>query len=77
MDLFVNCVSNVHDLGQFAVPFSTTAAAPRIHSSTADKLIPGSRFDLCQVFATSPVIVFNLSRRGDDGEGSKMLLLSA
>ena len=57
-DLFVNCASNAHDLGPFAVLFSITSAAPRIYSSTADKLLPGSRFDLCHVFATSPVVVF-------------------
>ena len=77
MDLFVHCVSNAHDLGPFAVLFSTIAAAPRIFPSTADKLLPGSRFDMRQVFATSPVVVFNLSRRGDDGDGGNMLLLSA
>ena len=77
MDLFVNCVSNAHDLGPFAVLFSTTAAAPRIYPSTADKLLPGSRFEMRQMFATSPVVVFNLSRRGGDGDGGKMLLLSA
>ena len=70
----MNCESNAHDLGPFAVLFSTTAAAPRIYPSTADKLRPGSRFDRRQVFTTSPVVVFNLSRRGD---GGKMLLLSA
>ena len=73
----MNCVSNAHDLGPFAVLFSTTAAARRIYPSTADKLLPGSRFDMRQVFATSPVVVFNLSRRSDDGDGGKMLLLSA
>ena len=77
MDLFVNCVSNAHDLGPFAVLFSTTAAAPRIYSSAADKLLPGSRFNMRQVFTTSPVVVFNLARLGDDGDGVKMLLLSA
>ena len=70
-------MSNAHDLGPFAVLFSTTAAAPRIYSSTADKLQPGSRFDMRQMFATSPVVVFNLSRRGDDGDGGNMLLLSS
>ena len=60
-------------LGPFAVLFSTTAAAPRIYPSTADKVQPPNRFELLQVFATSPVVVFNLSCRGDDG---KMLLLS-
>ena len=77
MDLFVNCVSNAHDLGPFAVLFSTTAAAPRIYSSAADKLLPGSRFNMRQVFTTSPVVVFNLSRRSDDGDGGNMPLLSA
>ena len=76
MVLFVNCVSNAHDLGPFGVLFSTTAAAPRIFPP-AHKLLPGSRFDMRQVFATSPVVVFNLSRRGDDGDGGNMLLLSA
>ena len=52
----MNCVSNAHDLGPFAVLSSTTAAAPRIYSSTADKLLPGSRFDMRQMFATSPVV---------------------
>ena len=56
------------------VLFSTTAAAPRIYPSTADKLLPGSRFDMRQVFATSPVVVFKLSRRGEGGEGGNMLL---
>ena len=64
----MNCVCHAHDLGPFAVLFSTIAAAPRIFPSTADKLLPGSRFDMRQVFATSPVVVFNLSRRGDDGD---------
>ena len=81
MDLFVNCVSNAHDLGPFAVLFSTTAAASRISPSTVDKLPPGSRFDMRQVFTTSPIVVFNLSRRSDDGDGDgdggNMLLLSA
>ena len=77
MDLFLNSVSNAHDLGPFAVLFSTTAAALRIYSSTADKLLPRSRFDRRQVFTTSPDVVFNLSYRGDDGDSGKMLLLSA
>ena len=77
MDLFVNCVSNAHDLGPFAVFFSTTTAAPRIYSFMADKLLPGSRLDMRQMFATSPVVVFNRSRRGDDGDGGNMLSLSA
>ena len=61
-------LSNAHDLGPFAVLFSATAAAPRIDPSTADKLLPGSRFDMRQVFATSPVVDLNLFRRGDDGD---------
>ena len=73
----MNCVSNAHDLGPLAVLFSAIAAAPRIYSSTADKLVPGSRFDMRQMFATSPVVDFNLSRRSDDGDGANMLLLSA
>ena len=79
MDLFVNCVSNAHYLGPFAVLFSTTAAAPRIYPSTVDKLLPGSSFDMRQVLTTFPIVVFNLSRRSDDGDGdgSNMLLLSA
>ena len=71
------CVSNAHDLWPFAFLFSSTAAASRIYSSTKDKLQPRNRFELLQVFATSPVVVFNLSRRGDSGDGGKMLLLSA
>ena len=75
----MNCVSNAHDLGPFALLFSTTAAAPRIYPSTTDKLLPGSRLDMRLAFATSPVVDFNLSRRGDDGDGDggNMLLLSA
>ena len=46
-----------------------------MYSSTTNKLLPGNRFDPLQVFATSSVVVSNLSRRGDDGV--KMLLLSA
>ena len=71
----MNCVSNAHDLGPFAVLFSTVA--PRIFPSTADNLLPGSRFNMRQVFATSPVVVSNLSRGGDDGECGNTLLLSA
>ena len=77
MDRFVYCVSNAQELGPFAVLFSTTAAAPRIYPSTADKLLPGNRFDMHQVLTISPVVAFNLSRRSDDGDGGKMLLLSA
>ena len=77
MDLFVVCVSNAHDLWPFAFLFSSTAAAPRIYSSTTDKLQPRDRFELLHVFVPSPVVVFNLSRRGDGSDGGKMLLLSA
>ena len=77
MDLFVNCVSNTQDLGPFAILFSTTAAAPRIYHSTADKVLPGSRLDMRQGFTTSPVVVFNYSRRNNDGDGGNILLLSA
>ena len=65
------CVSNTHDLWPFAFLFSSTAAAPRIYSSTTDKLQPRNRVELLQVFATSPVVVSNLSRRGDGGDGGK------
>ena len=76
-DLFVVCVSNAHDLWPFAFLFSSTAAAPQIYSSTTDKLQHRNRFELFQVFATSPVVASHLSRRGDGGDGGKMLLLSA
>ena len=71
------CVSNVHDLWPFAFLFSNTAAAPRIYSTTTDKLKPRNRVELLQVLATSPVVVSNLSRRGDGGDGGKILLLPA
>ena len=76
-DLFVVSVINVHDLWPFAFLLSSTVAAPRIYSSTTDKLQPRKRFDLRQVFATSRVVVSILSRRGDGGDGGKILLLSA
>ena len=80
MDLFVVCVSNTHDLWPFAFLFSSTAAAPRIYSSTTDKLQTRNRFELLQEFVTTLVVISNLLRRGDGGDGSdggKMLLLSA
>ena len=79
MDLFLSCVFNAHYLGPFAFLFSTSSAAPRIHSSRADKLLPFNRCDLLQGMATSAFVVSNLFRRGDDGDsdGGKLLLLSA
>ena len=44
-------------------------------SSTADKLLPGNCCDLLQVFAKSPIVVSNLSRRGASGDGSETEIL--
>ena len=71
------CVSNSHDLWPFAFLFSSAAAAPRIYSSTTDKLQSPNRVELLQVLSTSPVVVSNFLRRGDGGNGGKMLLMSA
>ena len=73
-------MSNAHDLWPFAFLFSSTAAAPRIYSSTTDKLQPRNRVKPLQDVATTPVFVSNLLRRGDGGDGGgggKLLLLSA
>ena len=71
------CVSNAHDLWPFAFLFSSTAAAPRIYCSTTVTLQPRNCFELLQVFATSPVAVFNLFCRGIGGDDGKRLLLAA
>ena len=67
----------------FAFLFSSTAAAPRIYSSTTDKLQSRNCFELLQVFATSAVVVSNVSNHSrcddgsDGGDSRKMMLLSA